>query len=87
MSLTIDWNNSYCLGNNRALRVSIDCSIHPPPLLELKLTRYRVRETIACRDISASRRYKRIAEFLAVLCVQFTVAMLAQIDGQARRAK
>ena len=80
MSITIDWNNSYCLGNNGALRVSIDCCIHPPPLLELILTRYRVREMIGCRD-------KRIAEFLAVRCVQFTVAMLAQIDGQARRAK
>ena len=52
----------------------------PSARAEFNKIQYRVREMIGCRD-------KRIAEFLAVRCVQFTVAMLAQIDGQARRAK
>ena len=57
MPITIDWNNSYCLGNNRAFRVSIDCSRHPP-LRELKLRRYIRREMIACKGLSASRTFR-----------------------------
>ena len=58
MPITIDWNNSYCLGNNRVLRVSIVCCRHPPPFARVEVKIYRRREMVACKGLSASRTFR-----------------------------
>ena len=58
MSITIDWNNSYCVVNNRVLRVNVHIAQGTPPPLDLNLTRGRVTEIIPCGDISASRSFR-----------------------------